>query len=259
MELVVQPDPDAVGSLVADIVIDLVTRRPDAVVGLATGSTPLPTYRALAAAVEAGRVSFAEVRFVMLDEYVGLPVGHPEAYRTVLEREALRPLGVAGDRLVGPDLSLPPAEIGPAYEARLAGLGGVDLQILGIGGDGHIGFNEPTSSLASRTRWKTLTEQTREDNARFFDDPADVPRHVITQGLGTIGECRHAVLLATGSGKAEALAAAVEGPVSAWCPASVLQFHPHVTVVADEPAAAGLAGLGYYRFTLANKPAWQGF
>ncbi len=259
MELVVKPDADAVGEVVADMIIALVARRPDAVIGLATGSTPLPTYRALAAAVGEGRASFADVRFVMLDEYVGLPEGHPESYRTVLEREALRPLGVTGDRLIGPTLSLPPEEIGPRYEERLAALGGVDLQLLGIGSDGHIGFNEPTSSLASRTRWKTLTQQTRDDNARFFDDPADVPRHVITQGLGTIGECGHAVLVATGAAKAEALTAAVEGPVSAACPASVLQFHPHVTVVADDAAAAGLQGLDYYRFTLANKPAWQPF
>ena len=129
---------------------------------------------------------------------------------------------------------------------------------IGIGTDGHIGFNEPCSSLASRTRIKTLTEQTRIDNARFFDGDIDqVPHHVITQGIGTILEARHLVLLATGEGKADAIAAAVEGPVSSMCPASILQFHEHATVIVDEAAASRLRMADYYKYTYDNKPAWQ--
>ncbi|GMA89167.1 hypothetical protein GCM10025868_44170 [Angustibacter aerolatus] len=145
-----------------------------------------------------------------------------------------------------------------AYERAIAASGGVDLRLLGIGTDGHIGFNEPGSSLASRTRVKTLTAQTRADNARFFAAPDEVPHHVLTQGLGTIREARHLVLLATGAGKAEAVARTVEGAVSASCPASVLRLHPHVSVLLDEAAAAGLQHLAYYRETWAGKPAWQG-
>jgi glucosamine-6-phosphate deaminase len=136
--------------------------------------------------------------------------------------------------------------------------GGVDLQLLGIGTDGHIGFNEPGSSLASRTRIKTITDQTRRDNARFFASLDDVPRHVVTQGVGTILEARHLVLLAFGPGKAEAVALAVEGPVTAMVPASALQLHPHATVVVDEAAAVRLRLADYYRETWSHKPPWQG-
>ena len=134
----------------------------------------------------------------------------------------------------------------------------MDLQILGVGTDGHIGFNEPGSSLASRTRIKTLIEQTRRDNARFFASLADVPHHVVTQGLGTILEARHVVLVATGAQKAQAVRDFVEGPVSAICPASVLQFHPHATILVDEAAASSLKLADFYRHTYDHKPSWQG-
>lgn len=145
------------------------------------------------------------------------------------------------------------------YEEAIRAAGGVDVQLLGIGTDGHIGFNEPGSSLSSRTRTKTLTPQTRADNARFFADDEDVPIHVLTQGLGTILEAGHLVMVATGAAKAAAVASAVEGPVSAFCPASVLQWHPHVTFVVDEAAAADLRLADYYRFTMRHKPDWQGW
>jgi glucosamine-6-phosphate deaminase len=144
------------------------------------------------------------------------------------------------------------------YEAAIAAAGGVDLQLLGIGSDGHLAFNEPGSSLTSRTRVKTLTERTRADNARFFDAPEQVPRHVLTQGLGTILDSRHLVLVATGEAKAAAVAAAVEGPLTASCPASVLQWHRHVTVLLDPAAAAGLAGREHYLEVWRGKPDWQG-
>jgi glucosamine-6-phosphate deaminase len=260
VEVVIVPDAAAGGELVANALARLVGHKPEALLGVATGSTPLPVYQALGAKVRAGEVDTSRVRIAQLDEYVGLPAEHPESYRSVLAREVLKPLGIGMDAFMGPDGTAEDVQAAcEAYDAALAAAGGVDLQLLGIGTDGHIGFNEPCSSLASRTRIKTLTEQTRVDNARFFDgDIAQVPHHVITQGIGTILEARHLVLLATGEGKADAVAATVEGPVAAVCPASALQLHPHATVVVDEAAASKLKLADYFRHTFANKPAWQG-
>jgi glucosamine-6-phosphate deaminase len=258
VEVVILPDAESSARLAADAVVRLLQRRPDAVLGLATGSSPLGVYRELARRHAAGEVTFAAVRGFLLDEYVGLPTGHPQRYREVVERELVRHVDLPSSAVAGPDGAaddLPAAC--SAYEEAIAAAGGVDLQLLGIGTDGHVAFNEPGSSLRSRTRLKTLTAQTRRDNARFFADPEDVPRHVLTQGLGTIGDARHLVLLAGGRGKADAVAAAVEGPLSAACPASVLQLHPHATVLLDEEAAAGLRHAGFYRETYAGKPTWQ--
>ncbi|WP_189934040.1 glucosamine-6-phosphate deaminase [Streptomyces sulfonofaciens] len=260
MEVVIVPDARAGGELIAEAMAQLLRRKPDAVLGVATGSTPLPVYEALAAKVRSGGVDASRARIAQLDEYVGLPADHPESYRSVLGRQVLQPLGLGPGAFMGPDgraADIPAACA--AYEETLEKAGGVDLQLLGIGTDGHIGFNEPCSSLASRTRIKTLTEQTRVDNARFFDgDIEQVPHHVITQGIGTILAARHVVLLATGAGKADAVAASVEGPVAAVCPASALQLHPHATVVVDEAAAAELKLADYFRHTFAAKPDWQG-
>ncbi|WP_327288826.1 glucosamine-6-phosphate deaminase [Streptomyces sp. NBC_01198] len=260
MEVVIVPDAAAGGGLIADAMAALLHRKPDALLGVATGSTPLPVYQALAAKVRAGAVDASRARVCQLDEYVGLPTGHPESYRSVVLREVVEPLGLPQDSFMGPDGAAEDVQAAcEAYDAALAGAGGVDLQLLGIGTDGHIGFNEPCSSLASRTRIKTLTEQTRVDNARFFGgDIEAVPHHVITQGIGTILEARHLVLLATGEGKAEAVAATVEGPVAAVVPASALQLHPHATVIVDEAAATKLKLAPYFRATYAAKPAWQG-
>ncbi|AXG80186.1 glucosamine-6-phosphate deaminase [Streptomyces paludis] len=259
MEVVIVKDAPAGGALVADSIAALLRRKPDALLGVATGSTPLPVYQALAAQVRAGSVDVSRARIAQLDEYVGLPPGHPESYRSVVLREVVEPLGLDEAAFLGPDGSADDVQAAcEAYDRALAEAGGVDLQLLGIGTDGHIGFNEPCSSLASRTRIKTLTRQTRADNARFFDSPDQVPHHVITQGIGTILEARHLVLLATGEGKAEAVAQAVEGPVAALVPASALQLHPHVTVIVDEAAAGRLKLADYFRATYASKPAWQG-
>ncbi|MFV2119883.1 glucosamine-6-phosphate deaminase [Streptomyces sp. Act-28] len=251
---------EAGGELVAEAIADLLRRKPDALLGVATGSTPLPVYDALTAKVRSGSVDVSRARIAQLDEYVGLPAGHPESYRSTVLRQVVEPLGLDPDSFLGPDGTADDVQAAcEAYDRALAEAGGVDLQILGIGTDGHIGFNEPCSSLASRTRIKTLTEQTRIDNARFFDGDVDqVPRHVITQGIGTILEARHLVLLATGEGKAEAVARAVEGPVAAMVPASALQLHPHATVVVDEAAASRLELADYFRHTYAAKPSWQG-
>ncbi|GAA1776557.1 glucosamine-6-phosphate deaminase [Nocardioides hankookensis] len=259
MEVVPLGTPEEVGAVAADVIEALVRRDPEAVLGLATGSSPLPTYRELIGRREAETApSYDEVRCFTLDEYVGLPVGHPETYRETIFRELTDGLGIDRARVSSPD-AMDPEHAGPRYEDAIAAAGGVDLQVLGIGADGHLAFNEPGSSLASLTRMKTLTDQTRRDNARFFGSVDEVPHHVLTQGLGTILRARHLLLVATGAGKAAAIAAAVEGPLSASCPASVLQMHPHATVLVDEEAGAGLARLGYYREVYAGKPAWQGW
>lgn len=259
MEVVILPSATDVARAVADAVQALLDRRPDAVLGLATGSSPLATYAELIERHCAGRISFAKARAFLLDEYIGLPDGHPQSYRSVIERQFAGALDFAPGAVQGPDGTAAdvPAACA-AYESAIRAAGGIDLQLLGIGGDGHVGFNEPISSLASRTRVKTLTEETRIDNARFFADLDEVPRHVVTQGIGTILEARHVVLIATGASKADPIRRAVEGPVAAVCPASALQLHPHTSVVIDELAAAELALAGYYRATWAGKPAWQG-
>ena len=259
MEVVVLDTEQERAGLVADAVAALVERKPAAVLGLATGSSPSPVYGELVRRHHAGQVSFAEATAFTLDEYLGLPAGHPEGYRQVIEREFASLVDLPADRLFTPDGQAQdvPAACA-AYESAIARAGGVDLQLLGIGTDGHIAFNEPGSSLASRTRVKTLTPQTRADNARFFESADEVPHHVLTQGLGTILEARHVVLLATGPGKADAVRAMVEGSVTSSCPASVLQFHQHATVVLDAEAASALEHLGYYLAVWADKPDWQG-
>jgi glucosamine-6-phosphate deaminase len=259
MEVVIAP-ATRLAELAADAVDALVRARPDAVLGLATGSSPLKVYDELARRHEQEGLSFAQARAFMLDEYVGLPAEHPERYRNVIETEIASRVDLAPGAVQGPDGNaedLPAACA--AYEAAISDAGGVDLQILGIGTDGHIAFNEPGSSLASRTRIKTLTAQTREDNARFFGDDVDrVPRHCLTQGLATIMSARHLVLLATGKGKAEAVHQLVEGPISALWPATIMQMHPHATVLVDDAAASRLQLADYYRQTYASKPEWQG-
>ena len=259
MEVVPLATVAEVGALAADTIEALVRSHPEAVLGLATGSSPLPAYQELVRRHRAGTgPSYAGVRAFLLDEYVGLPAGHPQTYRETIFRELTDALGVDRDRVASPDPTpdlLPGA--GERYEEAIRAAGGVDLQVLGIGGDGHLAFNEPGSSLGSATRLKTLTAQTRADNARFFDSVDEVPRHVLTQGLGTILRARHLLVVASGAGKADAVAAAVEGPLSASCPGSVLQLHPHATVLLDEAAAAGLARRDYYREVFDHKPDWQ--
>ena len=260
MEIVILDDAASLGRLGGDEVAALLHRTPDAVLGLATGSSPMPVYDHLAHLVEAGEVSLADARAFTLDEYVGLPADHPERYRHVIEETFVSRTDLPSAAVQGPDgLAEDVPAACAAYERAIAEAGGVDLQLLGIGTDGHIGFNEPGSSLASRTRIKTLAPQTREDNARFFGGDLDaVPTHCLTQGLATIMAARHVLLLATGEGKADAVAQLVEGPVSARWPATVLQHHPHVSVLLDEAAAGRLELAAHYRATWAAKPAWQG-
>jgi glucosamine-6-phosphate deaminase len=259
MEVVIAPAGE-LARLAADAVQKLLEARPEAVLGLATGSSPLAVYDELARRHAQEGLSFARARAFMLDEYVGLGAGHPERYRNVIEKEFAARVDLGPGAVQGLDglaADLPAACA--AYEAAIADAGGVDLQLLGIGTDGHIAFNEPGSSLASRTRIKTLTKQTREDNARFFGGSVEqVPRHCLTQGLATIMSARHLVLLASGRAKAEAVHQLVEGPISAMWPATIMQTHPHATVLVDDAAASRLQLADYYRQTYADKPDWQG-
>ena len=260
MEIIIQPSAEAASIVAARIIAQLVRRKPDAVLGLATGSTPLATYRALVHMHREEGLDFSRVTTFNLDEYVGLPPEHPQSYHAFMEEHLFRHLNIARERIHIPNglAADVPAECA-AYEAAIVAVGGIDLQLLGIGTDGHIGFNEPSSSLASRTRIKTLTAQTRQDNARFFGSAAEVPLHVITMGVGTIMDARQVLLLAFGERKAQAIAAAVEGPITAMNPASILQMHPVAKCLADEPAAAKLARLEYYRWVYDHKPQWQRF
>ncbi|GAA3625068.1 glucosamine-6-phosphate deaminase [Kineosporia mesophila] len=257
MEVIVLPTATDTASLAADIIEQLVTRRPDPVLGLATGSTPGPLYEELTRRHKSG-LNFAHARAFMLDEYVGLPAGHPERYAAVIQREVTEPLDIPAGSVHGPDGAATDliAEC-ERYEQAIIDAGGIDVQIAGIGSNGHIAFNEPGSALTSPTRPKTLNARTRQDNARFFDSLDEVPKHVLTQGLGTIGRSRHLLMLASGAGKADAVAAALEGPLSASCPASVVQLHRHATVLLDEEAAAGLRLREYYADIWANRPTWQ--
>jgi glucosamine-6-phosphate deaminase len=259
MEVVIAASEE-LAALAADAIEALLNRTPEAVLGLATGSSPLGIYDELARRHRDGRVSLSRARAFMLDEYVGLPADHPQRYRNVIEQEIASRVDFGPGAVVGPDgLADDLVAACAQYEEAIVRAGGVDLQILGIGTDGHVGFNEPGSSLASRTRIKTLTEQTRADNARFFGGDIDqVPHHCLTQGLATIMAARHIVLIATGRAKAEAIHHLVEGSVSAMWPATILQHHPHVTVLIDGPAASRLQLADYFRSTYAAKPAWQG-
>jgi len=260
MEVVILRDEAEIGAIGAGAIEALLARKPDAVLGLATGSSPLPIYDELAARCAAGRVSFARARGFTLDEYVGLPAEHPERYRNVIDTSFASRVDFAPGAVRGPDgLATDIPAACTDYEEAIRAAGGIDLQILGIGTDGHIGFNEPGSSLASRTRIKTLTRQTRMDNARFFGGELDaVPTHCLTQGLGTIMDARHLVLVAAGGNKAEAVHHLVEGAVSAMWPASILQHHPHATILVDDAAARRLQLADYYRETYLSKPDWQG-
>lgn len=258
MEIIIKATVAEAQQETAKIMRRQIQRKPETVLGLATGSTPIGVYSLLVAMHEKGELDFSKVSTFNLDEYVSLDARHPWSYRAFMEAHLFGKVNLPAARIHFPDgmAADVPAHCAD-YEADIRRAGGIDLQLLGIGREGHIGFNEPSSSLASRTRIKTLTPQTVKDNARFFGSEDKVPRHVITMGVGTIMETRHCLLLATGEAKAEAVARMAEGPITADLPASILQMHPVCTLVVDEAAAKELKRCDYYRWVYDNKPDWQ--
>lgn len=260
MEIVIQPNAHAASLIAANIIANKVRVNPACVLGLATGGTPVPMYRELVRMHREDGLDFSRVTTFNLDEYVGLPPEHSQSYHAFMWEHLFSHINVPRERIHIPNGMAAdiPGECA-AYEAAIREAGGIDIQVLGIGSEGHIGFNEKSSSLASRTRIKTLTEQTRRDNARFFGSADDVPMHVITMGVGTIMEARAVLLLAFGENKAVAIAEAVEGPISAMNPASILQMHPVAKALLDDAAAAKLSLNDYYRWVYDHKPDWQRF
>lgn len=249
MQIVILDTPEQVANYGADRFADQLNHKPDSVLGLATGSTPIALYNALIARKQSGELSFAKARTFNLDEYLGLAGTHPQSYRYFMNEHLFRHLDIDLANTAVPDgATEEPLAACDAYEAAIQAAGGIDLQLLGIGRNGHIGFNEPSSSLASRTRVKTLTPDTVKANQRFFDDGEFQPHLSITMGIGTIMEARLVLLLATGESKAAAVRATVEGPLAARCPASILQMHPKATLVLDRAAASQLEDVAFYQY-----------
>lgn len=259
MEIIIQENGLAASKAAARVVARLVREKPNAVIGLATGSTPLKLYTELIRLHKEEGLDFSQVTTFNLDEYIGLPADHEQSYRRFMNENLFEQINIKRGNTQVPDGM---AEDVPAacsaYEQAILDAGGIDLQVLGIGSDGHVGFNEPTSSFASRTRIKTLTQQTVADNARFFfGDESKVPRHCITMGIGTIMDARMNIMLAFGVSKAEAIAATVEGAVASIMPASILQHHPAAKLFIDEGAASKLQLADYYQWVYKGKPEWQ--
>lgn len=248
MRVIVEPDAESVSRTAARFVARLVERHPTCVLGLATGGTPLGMYKELIRLHREQQLDFSRVVTFNLDEYVGLEPTHPQSYRYFMQQNLLSHINIDQRNTHVPDgRALDFEQYCRQYEKRIHDEGGIDLQVLGIGSDGHIAFNEPGSSLGSRTRLKTLTAETVRDNARFFGSEADVPRLAVTMGVGTILESRQCLLLACGPTKAQAIRDTVEGPVTAQVTASALQLHRDVIAVIDEQAASLLARRDYYR------------
>jgi glucosamine-6-phosphate deaminase len=239
----------------AQEVAKLINTKPNAVLGLATGSTPLGLYQELVRMHREEGLDFSQCTSFNLDEYVGLQANHPQSYHYFMNENLFRHINIPRQNVHIPSgTTRNHIAFCQWYEGRIKECGGIDLQILGIGSDGHIAFNEPGSSLGSRTRIKTLARQTIEDNARFFEKPEDVPVYAITMGVGTILEAHKLLLLANKKSKAKAVAAAVEGPVTSMITASALQLHHDSMVFVDDEAAGELSMREYYDWIQANKP-----
>src|SRR6266516_3977961 len=258
MEVIIQPNEEAAASLVARIVARELRAHPSLVLGLATGATMEQVYRQLVQLHAEEKLDFSLCRTFNLDEYVGLFPNDPNSYRHYMDRHLFRHVTLDGRSTHLPNgLAADLDAECLRYEAAIQRAGGIDLQLLGIGKAGHIGFNEPLSALRSRTRVKALTPTTIKQNAPFFGGEEKMPRRAITMGVGTILEGRRCVLLATGESKAEVIAKAVEGPITSMISATTLQLHPRCTVVVDEEAAGQLAEKDYYRWIFANEPEWE--
>jgi glucosamine-6-phosphate deaminase len=255
MEVIIGGNYEEVSKKAARMVARILNAKPNAVLGLATGSTPLGLYKELVRMHQEEGLDFSQVTSFNLDEYVGLKQKHPQSYHYFMHENLFKHVNIPPQNVYIPSGTTDNYEAFCRwYERRIVECGGIDLQLLGIGSDGHIAFNEPTSSLGSRTRIKTLAKQTIDDNARFFARREDVPIYAITMGVGTIMEARRVLLLANKKNKAKAVADMVEGPVCTMCTASALQLHPDATVFVDLPAAGKLKMRKYYQWIQANKP-----
>ena len=233
-------DPEEVGKLAADEFEAQIHVKPACVIGLATGSTPLPLYRELIAREKAGKIDFSRVRSANLDEYKGLAPDHPQSYRRFMQENLFDHLSIKPENTIVPDgLADDVQTMCLAYERQIEDWGGVDLQLLGIGHDGHIGFNEPEDQFPPITHEVQLTDMTRQANKRFFDSIDEVPTAAFTMGIGTVMAARRIVMVVTGADKADILNKAFFGPVTPQVPASILQFHPNVTLICDEAAFPG--------------------
>ncbi len=259
MEVIINKDAVTGSHVAARVVARLIQEKPNAVLGLATGSTPLMLYKELIRLHKEEALDFSRVTTFNLDEYIGLPADHAQSYNRFMQDNLFSQLNIKPENVHIPDgMTTNVPAFCADYERSIKAVGGIDLQVLGIGSDGHVGFNEPTSSFASRTRIKTLTRQTVTDNARFFGgDESKVPHHCITMGIGTIMDARMNLMLAFGQSKASAVAATVEGPVSSMMPASILQHHPAAKLFIDEAAASQLKLADYYCWVYEGKPDWQ--
>ncbi len=255
MEVIIYPTYDEISKAAAAVVAETVNNKPNAVLGLATGSTPLGLYKELIRMHREEGLDFSHVTTFNLDEYVGLSPDHDQSYHYFMDENFFKHVNVPPENVHVPSGTTQNYRaFCEWYEDRIDECGGIDVQVLGIGSDGHIAFNEPGSSLGSRTRIKTLAKQTIEDNARFFESKEDVPIYAITMGVGTILEADKLLLLANGANKAAAIGAAVEGPVSVACTASALQLHPDSVIMIDQKAAENLKMREYYEWIQANKP-----
>ncbi|MHC4659639.1 MAG: glucosamine-6-phosphate deaminase [Planctomycetota bacterium] len=254
MEIIIESDYDQMSKTSAQIIAREVHRKHDLVLGLATGDTPIGIYKELVRVHKEEGLDLSKVKTFNLDEYVGLAPLHKNSYNFFMWENLFKHVNVNPENVYVPQGNTDdPEEFSQWYEEQIKKAGGIDLQVLGIGGDGHIGFNEPGSSFASRTRVKALYEQTIRDNARFFEKEEDVPRFAITMGIGTILEARKILLIANGQKKADVCAQFIEGPVSSQITASALQLHSYVTVVLDEAAASKLQRTEYYNWVRDNK------
>jgi len=255
MDVIIKDTYEEMSIEAANIIKDAIHLKPNLVLGLATGSTPLGTYKELIRMHQSGELDFSKVVTFNLDEYVGLPSTHNQSYHYFMHENLFNDINIAPANVHVPSGVVEDFKhYCQWYEDEIAKVGGVDLQVLGIGSDGHIGFNEPGTSLASRTMVVTLTEETIRDNSRFFDRMEDVPRLAITMGVGTIMEAKHCLLVANGEKKADPVAALVEGPITSQVTASALQMHPNATVIFDESATSKLKRIDYYKWTYENRP-----
>jgi len=261
MEVIILPNQQKAAYLVAQILAKELRAQPQLVLGMATGRTMEPVYHLLVDLHQKTGLDFSQCSTFNLDEYIGIPAEHPCSYRHYMDELLFNQVNIPKAHTHLPNgMATDLAAECRRYEAAITGAGGIDLQLLGIGSDGHIGFNEPLSSLRSRTREKALTPATLEQNAPMFGgDPANVPRRAITMGVGTILDSRRCLMLVTGKSKASILAKAVEGPISAMVTASALQLHPHCQVIVDEDAALELQEIEYHRWVFANEPEWAEF